>query len=165
MCFRESRFNSQLEIFTLIIRKTFKLKYCTAATLRSMKKSPNSIDIHVGCRVRLLRRRLGVSQQKLADAVGVTFQQMQKYEKGTNQISSSRLHQIAQTLQVPPASLFKGIPRRSARRSTLATSPTHLFKFIAAPDGLAMAKAFMRLDPKLRRQILDLVLAITDTDK
>jgi len=162
VCFRESRFNSQLEIFTLIIRKTFKLKYCTAATLRSMKKSPNSIDIHVGCRVRLLRC---VSQQKLADAVGVTFQQMQKYEKGTNQISSSRLHQIAQTLQVPPASLFKGIPRRSARRSTLATSPTHLFKFIAAPDGLAMAKAFMRLDPKLRRRILDLVRAITDTDK
>jgi transcriptional regulator with XRE-family HTH domain len=131
-----------------------------------MKKSPNSIDIHVGCRVRLLRRRLGVSQQKLADAVGVTFQQMQKYEKGINQIRSSRLHQIAKTLQVPPASLFEGVPRRSARRSTQATaSPTRLFKFIATSDGLAMAKAFMRLDAKLRRRILDLVQAITDTDK
>ena len=131
-----------------------------------MKKSPNSIDVHVGCRVRLLRRKMGVSQQKLADAVGITFQQMQKYEKGINQISSSRLYQIAQTLQVPPASLFVGIPRRSARRSTQATtSPGRLFKFIATPDGLAMAKAFMRLDPKLRRQILDLVRAITDTDK
>src|SRR5881275_2230640 len=76
----------------------------------SVKKAPNHVDRHVGSRVRLRRMLLGLSQEKLGEALGLTFQQVQKYEKGTNRIGASRLQQIAQILQVPVAFLFDGAP-------------------------------------------------------
>ena len=75
-----------------------------------MKKIPNPIDRHVGSRVRMRRVMLGMSQEKLGDALGLTFQQVQKYEKGTNRIGASRLQQISRTLDVPPAFFFEGAP-------------------------------------------------------
>ncbi|MGH6853068.1 MAG: helix-turn-helix domain-containing protein, partial [Methylocella sp.] len=75
-----------------------------------MKKIPNPIDRHVGGRVRMRRVMLGMSQEKLGDALGLTFQQVQKYEKGTNRIGASRLQQISRTLDVPPAFFFEGAP-------------------------------------------------------
>src|SRR5262249_12423174 len=77
---------------------------------RFVKKSPNPIDRHVGSRVRLRRVMLGLSQEKLGDALGLTFQQIQKYEKGINRIGASRLQQISRTLDVPPAYFFEGAP-------------------------------------------------------
>ena len=74
------------------------------------KKSPNPIDKHVGSRVRMRRMMLSMSQEKLGDALGVTFQQVQKYEKGANRIGASRLHHIARILQVPVAFFFEGAP-------------------------------------------------------
>src|SRR6201999_1999097 len=75
------------------------------------KKTPNPIDRHVGSRVRMRRMMLSMSQEKLADGLRLTFQQVQKYEKGTNRIGSSRLQQIADILQVPVAFFFEGAPR------------------------------------------------------
>src|SRR5208283_3719739 len=75
-----------------------------------VKKIPNPIDRHVGSRVRMRRVMLGMSQEKLGDALGLTFQQVQKYEKGTNRIGASRLQQISQILQVPVAFFFEGAP-------------------------------------------------------
>ena len=82
----------------------------TTSKLPTTKKSPNPIDKHVGNRVRMRRMMLRMSQEKLGDALGLTFQQVQKYEKGTNRIGASRLQQIAHTLQVPVSFFFEGAP-------------------------------------------------------
>ena len=124
------------------------------------KKAPNPIDRHVGSRVRMRRMMLSMSQEKLGDALGLTFQQVQKYEKGTNRIGASRLQQISQILQVPVAFFFEGAPQlaNQAGQFNEAPSPAYIADFLATSDGLALTKAFMRIkDPKLRRRIVDLV--------
>jgi transcriptional regulator with XRE-family HTH domain len=137
------------------------------------KKAPNPIDKHVGSRVRMRRMMLGMSQEKLGDALGLTFQQVQKYEKGTNRIGASRLQQISQILQVPVAFFFEGAPVISGEFQPPAgmqeaPSPAYVSDFLATSDGLSLTKAFMRIkDAKLRRRIVDLVQQIageeTDT--
>jgi transcriptional regulator with XRE-family HTH domain len=127
------------------------------------KKAPNPIDKHVGSRVRMRRMMLGMSQEKLGDALGLTFQQVQKYEKGTNRIGASRLQQISHTLQVPVAFFFEGAPNLPGRplETDTAPSPAYVSDFLATSDGLALTKAFMRIkDGKLRRRIVDLVEGI-----
>jgi transcriptional regulator with XRE-family HTH domain len=130
------------------------------------KKAPNPIDKHVGSRVRMRRMMLGMSQEKLGDALALTFQQVQKYEKGTNRIGASRLQQISHILQVPVAFFFEGAPHltdgtMAAESVESAPSPTYVSDFLATSDGLSLTKAFMRIpDPKLRRRIVDLVQQI-----
>jgi len=126
------------------------------------KKAPNPIDKHVGSRVRMRRMMLGMSQEKLGDALGLTFQQVQKYEKGTNRIGASRLQQISHILQVPVAFFFEGAPHLAGTPSSTgldeAPSPAYVSDFLASSDGLALTRAFMRIaDTKLRRRIVDLV--------
>ena len=132
------------------------------------KKAPNPIDKHVGSRVRMRRMMLAMSQEKLGDALGLTFQQVQKYEKGTNRIGASRLQQISTILQVPVAFFFEGAPDTvDGVRSTIkdAPSPAYVSDFLATSDGLALTKAFMRItDAKLRRRIVDLVEQIAGED-
>jgi transcriptional regulator with XRE-family HTH domain len=129
------------------------------------KKTPNPIDKHVGSRVRMRRMMLSMSQEKLGDALGLTFQQVQKYEKGTNRIGASRLQQISQILQVPIAFFFEGSPTMPGigrvEGMKEAPSPAYVSDFLATSDGLALTKAFMRIeDAKLRRRIVDLVKQI-----
>jgi transcriptional regulator with XRE-family HTH domain len=129
------------------------------------KKAPNPIDKHVGSRVRMRRMMLGMSQEKLGDALGLTFQQVQKYEKGTNRIGASRLQQISQILQVPVAFFFEGAPHLAGgpppEGTEHAPSPAYVSDFLATSDGLSLTKAFMRIpDAKLRRRIVDLVQQI-----
>ncbi|MCC7348138.1 MAG: helix-turn-helix transcriptional regulator [Variibacter sp.] len=130
------------------------------------KKAPNPIDKHVGSRVRMRRMMLGMSQEKLGDALGLTFQQVQKYEKGTNRIGASRLQQIAQILQVPVSFFFEGAPHDGTPTEAglgEAPSPAYVSDFLATSDGLALTKAFVQIkDSKLRRRIVDLVEAIID---
>jgi len=124
------------------------------------KKAPNPIDRHVGSRVRMRRMMLSMSQEKLGGALGLTFQQVQKYEKGTNRIGASRLQQISLILQVPVAFFFEGAPAAQAENEGLgeAPSPTYVSDFLATSDGLALTKAFMEIkEPRLRRRIVDLV--------
>jgi transcriptional regulator with XRE-family HTH domain len=135
--------------------------------LAMTKKTPNPTDKHVGSRVRMRRMMLGMSQEKLGDALSLTFQQVQKYEKGTNRIGASRLQQIAHFLQVPVSFFFEGAPDLlpGATGMTEAPSPSYVSDFRATSEGLALAKAFMRIkDPKLRRRIVDLVLQIAGED-
>jgi transcriptional regulator with XRE-family HTH domain len=133
------------------------------------KKAPNPIDKHVGSRVRMRRMMLGMSQEKLGDALGLTFQQVQKYEKGTNRIGASRLQQISQILQVPVSFFFEGAPHLPgspvATGMSEAPSPAFVSDFLATSDGLALTKAFMRIkNAKLRRRIVDLVEQIAEDD-
>ncbi len=123
-------------------------------------KAPNPVDKYVGSRVRMRRIMLGMSQEKLGEALDLTFQQIQKYEKGTNRISASRLQQISDILQVPVSFLFEGGPTGSinANGMTDAPSPAYVSDFLATSEGLALTRAFTRIsDPKLRRTIVDLV--------
>jgi transcriptional regulator with XRE-family HTH domain len=134
------------------------------------KKAPNPTDKHVGSRVRMRRMMLGMSQEKLGEALGLTFQQVQKYEKGTNRIGASRLQHISHTLQVPVAFFFEGAPSvAGASRSdgmAEAPSPAYVSDFLATSDGLALTKSFMRIgDSKLRRRIVDLVEQIAAAEK
>ena len=134
------------------------------------KKAPNPTDKHVGTRVRMRRMMLGMTQEKLGDALGLTFQQVQKYEKGTNRIGASRLQQISHILQVPVAFFFEGAPSAQvigrAEGVSEAPSPAYVSDFLATSDGLALTKAFMRIDDsKLRRRIVDLVEQIAARDK
>jgi transcriptional regulator with XRE-family HTH domain len=124
------------------------------------KKTPNPIDKHVGSRVRMRRMMLSMSQEKLGDALGLTFQQVQKYEKGTNRIGASRLQQISHILQVPVAFFFEGAPNLPGEGDGMkdAPSPAYVSDFLATSEGLALTKAFTRIkEAKLRRRIVDLV--------
>ena len=92
---------------------------------KAVKTGPNPTDKYVGSRVRMRRMTIGLSQEKVAHALGLTFQQVQKYEKGTNRISSSRLHQLAKILEVPIPFFFEGAPQQSARSHGKAESPNY----------------------------------------
>ena len=135
-----------------------------------MNKIPNPIDRHVGARVRMRRMLIGMSQEKLGEALGLTFQQIQKYEKGANRISASRLKQISEALNIPLAYFFKGAPvSDGAVRAGLAemddSEENHVGDFMLTAEGLSLNRAFMRIpDPKIRRKIVDLVMALADGD-
>ena len=130
------------------------------------KKAPNPTDKHVGARVRMRRMMLGMSQEKLGDALGLTFQQVQKYEKGANRIGASRLQQISQILQVTVSFFFEGAPNAPGYQPdgmTEAPSPAYVADFLATSDGLSLTRAFMGIkDAKLRRRIVELVEQIAD---
>ena len=126
------------------------------------KKQPNPIDIHVGSRVRLRRMMLGMSQEKLGDSLGITFQQIQKYEKGTNRIGASRLQHIATVMAVPVAFFFEDAPGTPAEAAGLAENrpANYIVDFLSSSEGVQLNKAFVRIkDTKLRRRIIDLVRA------
>ena len=131
------------------------------------KKAPNPTDKHVGARVRMRRMMLGMSQEKLGDALDLTFQQVQKYEKGANRIGASRLQQISHILQVPVSFFFDGAPNVPGQNPppgmSDAPSPAYVSDFLATSDGLTLTKAFMRIkSAKLRRRIVDLVEQIAE---
>ncbi|MDJ1158753.1 helix-turn-helix transcriptional regulator [Chelatococcus sp. SYSU_G07232] len=136
-----------------------------------MKKAPNPIDKHVGSRVRMRRMLVGMSQEKLGDALGLTFQQVQKYEKGTNRIGASRLQQISKVLGVPVEFFFDGAPHADAAHVNgegFAETPAaaYVSDFLATSEGVQLTKAFVRIkDPKLRRRIIDLVATIAGDDE
>ena len=132
-----------------------------------VKKTPNPIDKHVGSRVRMRRMMLSMSQEKLGDGLSLTFQQVQKYEKGTNRIGASRLQQISNILQVPVAFFFEGAPNIPGSHDGMkeAPSPAYVSDFLATSEGLALTKAFMRIkEAKVRRRIVDLVKQIAGED-
>jgi transcriptional regulator with XRE-family HTH domain len=124
------------------------------------KKSADPIDKYVGNRVRMRRRELGMSQTKLADNIGLTFQQIQKYEKGANRMGASRLQQIASALQVHVTYFFEDAANLSPliNGTSALHSTAYVSEFLSINDGMALAKAFMQIkEPKLRRRIVSLV--------
>ena len=132
-----------------------------------VKKTPNPIDKHVGSPVRMRRIMLGMSQETLGDGLGLTFQQVQKYEKGTNRIGASRLQQISLILQIPVPFFFEGAPHVSGRPDGIVEAPwpAYVSEFLATTEGLALTKAFMGVkEPRLRRRIVELVKEIAGDD-
>ena len=122
---------------------------------RKRANDPDGVDKYVGSRVRMRRLMLDMSQTDLADAIGLTFQQVQKYEKGSNRMGASRLHQIAEVLQVPPTFFFEGAPGQSKAEGK--PLPDFVPGFVSTSDGLALARAYMRLPKGLKQRVLALV--------
>ena len=127
-----------------------------------LKKAPNPIDKHVGSRVRMRRTLMGLTQEKLGEALGVTFQQVQKYEKGSNRIGAGRLQEISRTLNVPPSFFYEGAPSTGAGFADEAGA-TYVADFVATAEGLQLNRAFAKItDRRLRKRIIDLVVAIAN---
>jgi transcriptional regulator with XRE-family HTH domain len=131
------------------------------------KKSPNPTDIHVGSRIRMRRNILGMSQEKLGESLGITFQQIQKYEKGTNRVGASRLQAIASILDVPVAFFFAEVPGRESALDGLSEGDGSRFviDFVNSGEGLQLNRAFARIaDAKVRRKVVELVKALASEE-
>ena len=119
----------------------------------------NPVDVHVGSRVRLRRMLLGMSQEKLGEHLGLTFQQIQKYEKGINRIGASRLFDLSKVLAVPVQFFYEELPVSGGGARGFAEQPeSYAVEFLASREGLELNKAFARItDPRVRRSIVELV--------
>lgn len=130
----------------------------------------NPMDVHVGGRVRMRRMLLGMSQEKLGEQLGLTFQQVQKYEKGVNRIGASRLFEMAKVLGVPVQFFYDDAPYGASGLAPAAgfaerPSDSYVVDFLATREGLELNKAFARItDPKVRKAICDLVKALAGDD-
>jgi transcriptional regulator with XRE-family HTH domain len=130
-------------------------------------RKPNPIDVHVGGRIRLRRMMNGLSQERLGEQMGLTFQQIQKYEKGANRVGASRLFQLAQVLEVPVSYFFEDLETKNDGNLTpgFAESSTKDFvlEFLNSREGLELNRAFVNItDPEIRRRILDLVRSLSE---
>jgi transcriptional regulator with XRE-family HTH domain len=132
---------------------------------RHGSEHPHPVDVHVGARVRLRRTALGMSQEKLGDAIGLTFQQVQKYERGTNRIGASRLYELSRVLEVPVSFFFEELdPAAIAGTQIAGLNEPGAPPYTAGGgnrDVLELARTFQRIsDPALRRRLFDLIKAI-----
>lgn len=126
------------------------------------ERSANAIDRKIGQRVRTRRLEIGMSQERLAELLGVTFQQVQKYEKGVNRIAASRLHDIAAALDLAPARFFEGLTAgRSA--GVAESSQDFVDDVLATPEGAQLMQLFASIkNIKVRRRVIELVKALAD---
>lgn len=132
---------------------------------RNARKA-NPIDVHVGTRVRMRRMLLSMSQEKLGELLGLTFQQVQKYEKGVNRIGASRLYELSKVLSVNVEYFFEEMDASledcaASAGASSGTEINYVSDVLSSRDGLEMAKAFSRIsDPRQRRAIVDLIKSI-----
>jgi transcriptional regulator with XRE-family HTH domain len=130
------------------------------------KKQPSSVDAHVGSRVRLRRMLIGMSQEKLGELLGLTFQQVQKYEKGANRIGASRLYDISQILNVAVQYFFEDLPKTPGERVNggalrEADPAPFVMDFVSSAEGLQLIRAYVKVsDQKVRKRILELVKSL-----
>lgn len=123
-------------------------------------EGPNPVDVHVGQRIRMRRLMVGVTQTQLADELGLTFQQVQKYEKGTNRVSASKLYAICKVLSVPPEYFFEGLPKigEPSRKQQKVSDEAHI---LSTADGIELMRSFKKIDQKpIRRHIVGLVKSL-----
>ncbi|MFC0804469.1 MULTISPECIES: helix-turn-helix domain-containing protein [Sinorhizobium] len=133
------------------------------------KAEPKAVDMHVGHRIRMRRVWMSMTQTTLADQIGVTFQQVQKYEKGINRVGASRLQQIADALDVPPSYFFEEVPGAGTngfdRGAVQYQLQPEIIDFAASDEGLALIRAFTRIgDASVRRQAISFLRAVADRD-
>lgn len=128
------------------------------------KKQANPIDVQVGNRVRIRRMLIGMSQERLGDLLGLTFQQVQKYEKGVNRIGAGRLYEIARILNVPVDFFYEGVADQSGANGQEGAPP--IMEFVSSGEGLQLSLAFMKIkDAKVRKRVLDLVKSLADEEE
>ena len=129
------------------------------------KKQANPIDIQVGNRVRIRRMLIGMSQERLGDLLGLTFQQVQKYEKGVNRIGAGRLFEVSRILNVPVDFFYEGVATaQPGMREPEGAAP--VMEFVSSGEGLQLSLAFMKIkDTKVRKRVLDLVKSLAEEEE
>jgi len=133
------------------------------APMAGAKNQPRPVDSHVGSRIRLRRKMIGMSQEALAGRIGLTFQQVQKYERGTNRVGASRLQQIADALQTTPAWFFEGVASGDGAGNVAGrTADATYSAFLEDPLAAPLMRGFGKLTPTLKRRVVDLVAAAAD---
>jgi transcriptional regulator with XRE-family HTH domain len=134
-----------------------------------VERMPNPIDVHVGLQVRLRRKELKISQEKLAESLGLTFQQVQKYERGSNRISASKLYEIARTLRVSIAWFFEGLSDPLEGRPEGGGEPEaapFAHNFLMSQEGIDLANLFPKVQHRrVRRRLVDLVRAMIEEEE
>jgi transcriptional regulator with XRE-family HTH domain len=140
-------------------------KFRAAKTMGAMpKKQANPIDVQVGNRVRIRRMLIGMSQEKLGDLLGLTFQQVQKYEKGVNRIGAGRLYEVARILNVPVDFFYEGVGDAPGLSDSEVAPP--VLEFVSSGEGLQLSLAFMKIkDAKVRKRVLDLVKSLSEEEE
>ncbi len=129
------------------------------------KERSNLIDTHVGARVRIRRKFLGLTQSDLAAALGLTFQQVQKYERGSNRISASKLFETAKTLKAPVAYFFEGYEDGTTDHLEPSTSEQAAHDFLSTSEGIAIAEAFPRIvNAKHRRKLMEFIHTLAEEE-
>ncbi len=129
------------------------------------KKHANPVDAQVGSRVRLRRMLIGMSQERLGELLGLTFQQVQKYEKGINRIGAGRLFDVARILGVPIDYFYESVANQLTGRSGFSENEASppVMEFVSSGEGLQLSLAFMRIkDAKVRKRVLDLVKSLAE---
>jgi len=127
------------------------------------KKQANPIDIQVGNRVRIRRMLIGMSQERLGDLLGLTFQQVQKYEKGVNRIGAGRLFEVSRILNVPVDFFYEGVSDAASGANEVDGAP--VMDFVSSGEGLQLSLAFMKIkDAKVRKRVLDLVKSLAEEE-
>ncbi|MDB5733966.1 MAG: transcriptional regulator [Alphaproteobacteria bacterium] len=132
------------------------------------KKQANPIDIQVGNRVRIRRMLIGMSQERLGDLLGLTFQQVQKYEKGVNRIGAGRLFEVSRILNVPVDFFYEGVAAQLAAQAGMGEpeSAPPVMEFVSSGEGLQLSLAFMKIkDAKVRKRVLDLVKSLAEEEE
>jgi len=136
-------------------------------TVNRMVKAADDLDAHIGGRVRLRRMMIGMSQEQLGEALGLTFQQVQKYEKGLNRIGAGRLYRMAQIMRVPIEFFFEGLPEiiEPEDEPERAAQKAEIMGFLSTPEGYALSTAFANIDDSAtRRRLVDLIRTIAGAD-
>jgi transcriptional regulator with XRE-family HTH domain len=132
---------------------------------RVRKKQANPIDIQVGNRVRIRRMLIGMSQERLGDLLGLTFQQVQKYEKGINRIGAGRLYEVSRILNVPVNFFYEGVNEVTGQPGAGEPEGAPVMDFVSSGEGLQLSLAFMKIkDAKVRKRVLDLVKSLAEEE-
>jgi transcriptional regulator with XRE-family HTH domain len=133
---------------------------------RVRKKQANPIDIQVGNRVRIRRMLIGMSQERLGDLLGLTFQQVQKYEKGVNRIGAGRLYEVARILNVPVNFFYEGVSEVTGQPGLGESDGAPVMDFVSSGEGMQLSLAFMKIkDAKVRKRVLDLVKSLAEEEE
>jgi transcriptional regulator with XRE-family HTH domain len=134
--------------------------------MRVPKKQANPIDIQVGNRVRIRRMLIGMSQERLGDLLGLTFQQVQKYEKGVNRIGAGRLFEVSRILNVPVDFFYEGLSAAGDQPGMGENQSAPVMEFVSSGEGLQLSLAFMKIkDAKVRKRVLDLVKSLAEDEE
>ena len=138
-----------------------------ATKSNNQTRKPNPVDIHVGGRIRLRRMMNGLSQERLGEQMGLTFQQIQKYEKGTNRVGASRLFHLAQVLEVPVSYFFEDLEAETESHGIPGFAETKsqdfVLEFLNSREGLELNRAFVKIqDPQVRRRLIELIRSMAD---
>ncbi|MGA0606073.1 helix-turn-helix domain-containing protein [Phenylobacterium sp. VNQ135] len=127
------------------------------------RDAPNPVDRHVGLRIRMRRKELGMSQERLAESIGLTFQQVQKYERATNRVSASKLWEMARVLRTTVGYFYEGL---NDAPGAAPAQPEPVQDFLLSSEGLELAQLFPRIpQPRVRRKILELVRAMAEASE